>query len=104
MLKPRYLVQAALQDLAIAQQNRAVRADKRTYKSVGANGRYAGSVRQTAFLGRHLRDAKTAADVLREAIADRLSGTKSSKPEQRIIYSDELVLIAALSIAEKEGL
>lgn len=96
-------MQAALQDLAIAQQNRAVRADKRTYKSVGANGRHAGSVRQTAFLGSHLRDAKSAADVLRAAINDRLTGAKSTKLDHRLIYADELVLIDALRLAEEEG-
>ena len=56
-----------------------------------------------AFHRLHVRKAERALDLLRLALADRERGVASGKRDTRVIYEDELVLLAALKLAEGGG-
>ena len=58
-----------------------------------------GSGRPCAFLRKHVRPAKSPADLLRRALQDRESGLVAARLKTRILYDDEQNLRRALELA-----
>ncbi len=58
-----------------------------------------GSGQRYAFLRRHVRRAKSPADLLRRALQDRESGLAAPRVETLTLYSDEPTLRHALELA-----
>lgn len=54
-----------------------------------------------AFVYRHVRKAKTEANLLRLALTEPNLGLESTKVNTREIYGDQALLMAALSLAER---
>ncbi len=57
-----------------------------------------GSGRPYAFLRKHVRPAKSPADLLRRALRDRDSGLAAARVETLTLYSDEQTLRQALEL------
>ena len=60
-----------------------------------------GSGRPYAFLRKHVRPAKSPADLLRRALQDRESGLAAPRVETLTLYNDEQTLRQALELADE---
>jgi hypothetical protein len=101
-LTPNAVLQTAKHDLRTREHNKAIRRERRQY----GKGAYAltlvGKTRGYAFLGRRVRDATSAVDLLRRVIEDRPAGETSERVETLALYTDGHTLWEALRLAESE--
>lgn len=88
-LKPSSLIGAAVVDLKTKETNKA-------------GDRKDASAKWYTFHRYHVRRAKSVTDLLTIAIADTVRGAKSGKPNTRLIYSDSVLLKAALRKAKRK--
>ncbi len=100
-LMPNAVLETAKSDLRARAHNKAVRHARRQHGKGALARKLVAKTRGYAFLGKHVRDAESPADLLRRAIEDRPAGMASERVETLALYTDSDRLWEALRLAEE---
>jgi len=101
-LTPNAIYQAAVSDMAAKRHNTAVAAEKRVLKEKGRPTKCVEASRSYAFLGDHVKKARSPAHLIQIAIANRSKGELRARNANTLrVYSSDSVLRCAAKIAEE---
>lgn len=101
-MTPKMVTQAAEQDIASFKHNAAVRAERAAERvSADPHMKNIDAVRPLAFLKRHVKNAKTPADVLRAALGEIAHGAGSQDPNTARLYNNAEMLQEALDYLDR---
>ena len=101
-MTPAMVIQAARQDIANYRFNQEVKAERKNEKAKDdPHPELIDAQRPLAFIKKHVKTAKTPADVLRAALADIASGIGSQVPNTARLYNNAVLLQEALDLLDR---